>query len=213
MSQSTGFWSLPQHYGDEISGITATLTQTEQGRQKPLTYAGQPRSIRLETGTQRDLHSRSYHLVVCSSPTNSTLTYWCSDKKTIATLCYMSAVIHPHTRTYPIVKTQFQEQFWGSRTLWHAGDHLMILLLPEPLPSDVLWKTVHSLGIWADAGRQSARTRAQSSHVQQQYQELREVLSEMDFKKPVSQAYRVHNRVLWLSSSLKSEKCSWLPVQ
>ncbi|XP_029380169.1 MYCBP-associated protein [Echeneis naucrates] len=25
------FWSLPQRYGDEISGITATLTQTEQG--------------------------------------------------------------------------------------------------------------------------------------------------------------------------------------
>lgn len=74
-------------------------------------------------------------------------------------------------------------------------------------------ETVHSLGIRADAVHQSARTQAQSSHVQQQYQELREVLSEMDFKKPVSQADRVHNRVLWLSSSLKSEKCFWLPVQ
>lgn len=76
MSQGTQFWNLPQHYGDEISGITATLTRTEQGRQKPLTYAGQPRSIRLEKGIQRDLRSGSYHLVVCSIPANSTLTYW-----------------------------------------------------------------------------------------------------------------------------------------
>lgn len=45
------FWSLPQHYGDEMSGITATLTQTEQGRQKPVTRIAQPRSIRQEAGT------------------------------------------------------------------------------------------------------------------------------------------------------------------
>lgn len=49
------FWSLPQHYGDEMSGIAATLTQTEQGKQKPVTHVAQPRSIRQESGTHRHL--------------------------------------------------------------------------------------------------------------------------------------------------------------
>ncbi|XP_075946963.1 MYCBP-associated protein [Anarhichas minor] len=44
------FWSLPQRYGDEMSGITATLTQTEQGRREPVTHVGQPSSIRQESG-------------------------------------------------------------------------------------------------------------------------------------------------------------------
>ncbi|XP_005743754.2 MYCBP-associated protein [Pundamilia nyererei] len=44
------FWSLPQRYGDEMSGITATLTQTEWGRQKTITQMGQPRRICQESG-------------------------------------------------------------------------------------------------------------------------------------------------------------------
>uniref|UniRef100_A0A3B4TFH6 Mycbp associated protein n=1 Tax=Seriola dumerili TaxID=41447 RepID=A0A3B4TFH6_SERDU len=44
------FWSLPQRYGDEMSGLTATLTQTEQGRREPVTHVGQPSSIRQESG-------------------------------------------------------------------------------------------------------------------------------------------------------------------
>nr|XP_019939527.1 PREDICTED: MYCBP-associated protein [Paralichthys olivaceus] len=44
------FWTLPQRYGDEMSGITATLTQTEQGRREPVTHIGQPSSIRQELG-------------------------------------------------------------------------------------------------------------------------------------------------------------------
>ncbi|XP_030596136.1 MYCBP-associated protein isoform X2 [Archocentrus centrarchus] len=44
------FWSLPQRYGDEMSGITATLTQTEQGRRKSLTRIGQPSIICQESG-------------------------------------------------------------------------------------------------------------------------------------------------------------------
>ncbi|XP_054866058.1 MYCBP-associated protein [Amphiprion ocellaris] len=44
------FWSLPQRYGDEMSGITATLTQSEQGRWEPVTHVGLPNSIRQETG-------------------------------------------------------------------------------------------------------------------------------------------------------------------
>ncbi|KAK5866277.1 hypothetical protein PBY51_020483 [Eleginops maclovinus] len=44
------FWSLPQRFGDEMSGIAATLTQTEQGRCKPVTRVGQPSSVRREAG-------------------------------------------------------------------------------------------------------------------------------------------------------------------
>ncbi|KAF1394900.1 hypothetical protein PFLUV_G00005920 [Perca fluviatilis] len=44
------FWSVPQRYGDEMSGITATLTQTEQGRREPVTHVGQPGSILQESG-------------------------------------------------------------------------------------------------------------------------------------------------------------------
>nr|XP_057939929.1 MYCBP-associated protein isoform X2 [Doryrhamphus excisus] len=44
------FWSFPQHYGDEVSGIRATLTLTEQGKQKPLTIVRQPCSILQESG-------------------------------------------------------------------------------------------------------------------------------------------------------------------
>ncbi|XP_031600246.1 MYCBP-associated protein [Oreochromis aureus] len=44
------FWSLPQRYGDEMSGITATLTQTERGRRKPITQMGQPQRICQESG-------------------------------------------------------------------------------------------------------------------------------------------------------------------
>ncbi|XP_074485199.1 MYCBP-associated protein isoform X1 [Sebastes fasciatus] len=44
------FWSLPPRYGDEMSGISATLTQTERGKREPVTHVGQPRSIRRETG-------------------------------------------------------------------------------------------------------------------------------------------------------------------
>ncbi|XP_042254696.1 MYCBP-associated protein isoform X2 [Thunnus maccoyii] len=47
------FWSLPQRYGDEMSGITSTLTQTEQGRREPVTHVGQPSSIRQESGITR----------------------------------------------------------------------------------------------------------------------------------------------------------------
>ncbi|KAM9454834.1 MYCBP-associated protein [Clarias gariepinus] len=44
------FWSAPQRYGDELSGIMATLTQKERGNVKPMTHITQPQSTRLETG-------------------------------------------------------------------------------------------------------------------------------------------------------------------
>uniref|UniRef100_A0A3Q3XRK1 Uncharacterized protein n=1 Tax=Mola mola TaxID=94237 RepID=A0A3Q3XRK1_MOLML len=51
----TEFWSLPQCYGDDMSGIRATLTRTEQGQPKPVTHVAQPRSIRQEAGTHGHL--------------------------------------------------------------------------------------------------------------------------------------------------------------
>ncbi|XP_047221489.1 MYCBP-associated protein isoform X3 [Girardinichthys multiradiatus] len=44
------FWNLPQRCGDELSGITATLTQTERGQKKPITHVGHPSSIQIEMG-------------------------------------------------------------------------------------------------------------------------------------------------------------------
>ncbi|TSK18101.1 MYCBP-associated protein [Bagarius yarrelli] len=44
------FWSVPQRYGDELSGIMATLTQKERGHVKPITQITQPHSTRQESG-------------------------------------------------------------------------------------------------------------------------------------------------------------------
>nr|XP_055060048.1 MYCBP-associated protein isoform X1 [Misgurnus anguillicaudatus]XP_055060049.1 MYCBP-associated protein isoform X1 [Misgurnus anguillicaudatus] len=44
------FWNIPQHFGDELSGITATLTETERGKPPPLTRIGHPHATRLESG-------------------------------------------------------------------------------------------------------------------------------------------------------------------
>ncbi|KAI1886542.1 hypothetical protein AGOR_G00196840 [Albula goreensis] len=45
------FWSTPQRFGDELSGITTTLTQTEKGNPRPLTHIGLPASVQQETGS------------------------------------------------------------------------------------------------------------------------------------------------------------------
>lgn len=76
------FWSLPQHYGDEMSGITATLTQTEQGRQKPITHVAQPRSIRQEAGTWRRQHCRFFPFSLVLSPVLSDFAFTRKHKPT-----------------------------------------------------------------------------------------------------------------------------------
>ncbi|KAG2460616.1 EPN3 protein, partial [Polypterus senegalus] len=45
------FWNQPRHMGDELCGITMTLTQTEQGYPEPLARIGQPLCVRSETGS------------------------------------------------------------------------------------------------------------------------------------------------------------------
>ncbi|CAL8332606.1 unnamed protein product [Merluccius merluccius] len=44
------FWSLPEGFGDEVSGITATLTRTQRGHRGPMVCVGQPRTIQHESG-------------------------------------------------------------------------------------------------------------------------------------------------------------------
>ncbi|XP_072513558.1 MYCBP-associated protein [Salminus brasiliensis] len=46
------FWSVPQRFGDELSGITATLTQTERGNPPPITHIAQPLCTRQESGNR-----------------------------------------------------------------------------------------------------------------------------------------------------------------
>ncbi|KAM6345269.1 MYCBP-associated protein [Alca torda] len=44
------FWSQPERIGDELTGLTITLTQRECGYPEPVTHVGKPRSVQMETG-------------------------------------------------------------------------------------------------------------------------------------------------------------------
>ncbi|XP_006019855.1 MYCBP-associated protein [Alligator sinensis] len=46
------FWSQSTYIGDELTGLTLTLTQKERGYPEPVTHIGKPRTIRMETGSQ-----------------------------------------------------------------------------------------------------------------------------------------------------------------
>ncbi|NXU82343.1 MYBPP protein, partial [Xiphorhynchus elegans] len=43
------FWSQPEHIGDELTGLTLTLTRTERGDREPITHVGKPRTVQKET--------------------------------------------------------------------------------------------------------------------------------------------------------------------
>ncbi|XP_009322078.1 PREDICTED: MYCBP-associated protein [Pygoscelis adeliae] len=44
------FWSQPERIGDELTGLTMTLTQRERGYPEPVTRVGKPHTVRMETG-------------------------------------------------------------------------------------------------------------------------------------------------------------------
>ncbi|NXH76365.1 MYBPP protein, partial [Hydrobates tethys] len=44
------FWSQPECIGDELTGLTMTLTQRERGYPEPVTHVGKPHTVRMETG-------------------------------------------------------------------------------------------------------------------------------------------------------------------
>ncbi|NXU27088.1 MYBPP protein, partial [Thalassarche chlororhynchos] len=44
------FWSQPECIGDELTGVTMTLTQRERGYPEPVTHVGKPHTVRMETG-------------------------------------------------------------------------------------------------------------------------------------------------------------------
>ncbi|NXK21661.1 MYBPP protein, partial [Arenaria interpres] len=44
------FWRQPERIGDEVTGITMTLTQRERGYPEPVTHVGKPHSVQMETG-------------------------------------------------------------------------------------------------------------------------------------------------------------------
>ncbi|XP_030317489.1 MYCBP-associated protein [Calypte anna] len=44
------FWSQPERIGDELTGLTLTLTQRERGCPEPVTHVGKPHAVQMETG-------------------------------------------------------------------------------------------------------------------------------------------------------------------
>lgn len=43
------FWSQPERIGDELTGLTVTLTRTERGCPEPVTHVGKPHTVKMET--------------------------------------------------------------------------------------------------------------------------------------------------------------------
>ncbi|OXB59394.1 hypothetical protein ASZ78_009694, partial [Callipepla squamata] len=46
------FWSQPERIGDELTGLTMTLTRRERGCPPPVTHVGKPHTIQTETGVK-----------------------------------------------------------------------------------------------------------------------------------------------------------------
>ncbi|OXB76994.1 UNVERIFIED_CONTAM: hypothetical protein H355_014816, partial [Colinus virginianus] len=46
------FWSQPERIGDELTGLTVTLTRRERGCPPPVTHVGKPHTIQMETGVK-----------------------------------------------------------------------------------------------------------------------------------------------------------------
>ncbi|XP_075296945.1 MYCBP-associated protein isoform X2 [Opisthocomus hoazin] len=44
------FWSQPDRIGDELTGLTTTLTQRERGSPEPVTHVGKPHTVQVEMG-------------------------------------------------------------------------------------------------------------------------------------------------------------------
>ncbi|KFV54418.1 MYCBP-associated protein, partial [Gavia stellata] len=44
------FWSQPERVGDELTGLTITLTQRERGYPEPVTHVGKPHTVLMEMG-------------------------------------------------------------------------------------------------------------------------------------------------------------------
>uniref|UniRef100_A0A8C9G4R1 MYCBP associated protein n=1 Tax=Pavo cristatus TaxID=9049 RepID=A0A8C9G4R1_PAVCR len=46
------FWSQPERIGDELTGLTVTLTRRERGCPEPVTHVGKPHTVQMETGKE-----------------------------------------------------------------------------------------------------------------------------------------------------------------
>uniref|UniRef100_A0A8C6V8X0 Protein kinase domain-containing protein n=1 Tax=Neogobius melanostomus TaxID=47308 RepID=A0A8C6V8X0_9GOBI len=49
-----GFWRVPEHFGNEMSGLATTLTKADFGVREPMTHVGLPSSIRQESGLKKE---------------------------------------------------------------------------------------------------------------------------------------------------------------
>uniref|UniRef100_A0A8B9N945 MYCBP associated protein n=1 Tax=Accipiter nisus TaxID=211598 RepID=A0A8B9N945_9AVES len=55
------FWSQPERIGDELTGLTMTLTQRERGYPEPVTHVGKPHTVRMETGKEGNVAESEFY--------------------------------------------------------------------------------------------------------------------------------------------------------
>lgn len=174
-----------------MSGITATLTQTQQGRWEPVTHIGQPSSIRQESGTHRHLHCvpifpPAFFLVMFLLIVPSPETKWCPKKKRNCFVNYEVTV----KRSQILITTlgiksldNIMKNNLTQQKIRRSRDYKLMVTVFS------LWEIFHPLGIFvAETLRPASRTWEQSLYLKHQRQELGEVLQDMDIKKPVTQA-------------------------
>uniref|UniRef100_A0A6Q2Y3F9 Mycbp associated protein n=1 Tax=Esox lucius TaxID=8010 RepID=A0A6Q2Y3F9_ESOLU len=130
------FWSLPQRFGDELSGISATLTRTQRGQWEPVTHIAQPQSVRKETGLVTPEK-------VCSASRTWNQSQYLQEQRhelrdVLKDLDFNQPVRHTQRHTGARTHTH-------THTLSHNSPNTILIILSLPLPFSNLHPNLHPL--------------------------------------------------------------------